>query len=225
MAATLFTHDGRRVEVENIWVISARQDAEGQWIQMGGKVALMPNGAYCHGDGDLLPFESEEEIRQIFMTRAHDGGAMVIPEMQRLLDAMLEWFSHRADFDSDVVQKVVLNREGYPELEDGTPATEEQVYAWYKPGAALSAAIVGLYKRTEADQEAARAAKPEIYQQAPAPPPGQPKVAGDLVAKPEKHGKPLTKAQLAKRRATKAANKGKATKAMPASQAGVAAAG
>jgi len=90
MAATLFTHDGRRVEVENIWVISARQDAEGQWIQMGGKVALMPNGAYCHGDGDLLPFESEEEIRQIFMTRAHDGGAMVIPEMQRLLDAMLE---------------------------------------------------------------------------------------------------------------------------------------
>jgi hypothetical protein len=141
---------------------------------------------------------------------------MVIPEMQWLLDAMLEWFAHRADFEGLVIQKVVLNRKGYPELEDGSPAEESDIYAYFEPGPALSAAIVGLYKRREVEAAEAKAAKPEIYRQGPTPPPGKPRVAGDLVATPPKvspkRGKGFTTESLIKARATRAANK--AAKAM-----------
>ena len=107
MGQMLFTQDGSPVEVEQVWVVSARQDAEGQWIQMGGRVALMPNGAYCHGDGNLLPFEDEEEIRQIFTSRDREGNPCILPEMQVLMDMVLEWFAHRAEFDDQIIKKVV----------------------------------------------------------------------------------------------------------------------
>lgn len=210
MGSMLFTQDGSPVEVEQIWVVSARQDPEGQWIQMGGRVALLPNGAYCHGDGNLLPFEDEEEIRQIFTSRDREGNPCILPEMQGLLDLVLEWFAHRAEFEGQEIRKVTLNRKGHPEFEDGTPAEEPDIYAYFDPGPALSAAIVGLYERRKIEAEAARAAKPDMYRQGPTPPPGQTRVAGDLVATLPKgpgSGKPLTKAQLAKRRATKAANR------------------
>ena len=206
MGQMLFTQDGAAVEVEQVWVVSARQDTDGQWIQMGGRVALMPNGAYCHGDGNLLPFEDEEEIRRIFTSRDREGNPCILPEMQGLLDKVLEWFAHRAEFDDQVIRKVVLSRQGYPEFEDGAPAEEPDVYAYYEPGPALSAAIVGLYERRKVEAAEVRAAKPDIYRQAPAPPPGQPRVAGEGVAAPKKAGKPLTRAQLAKRRSTRAAN-------------------
>ena len=203
MGSMLFTQDGSPVEVEQVWVVSARQDAEGQWIQMGGRVALLPNGAYCHGDGNLLPFEDEEDIKQIFASRDREGNPCVLPEMQVLMEMVLEWFAHRAEFDDQIIKKVVLSRQGYPEFEDGTPAEEPDIYAYFEPGPALSAAIVGLYERRKVEAEAVRAAKPDIYRQAPAPPPGQTKVAGEAVAKPKKSGgrKPWTKAQLAARRA------------------------
>jgi hypothetical protein len=213
MGSMLFTQDGSSVEVEQVWVVSARQDADGQWIQMGGRVALMPNGAYCHGDGNLLPFEDEDEIRRIFTSRDKEGNPCILPEMQGLLGLVLNWFAHRAEFDDQVIRKVVLSRQGYPEFEDGTPAEEPDIYAWYEPGPALSAAIVGLYERRKVEAVAARASKPDIYRQGPTPPPGQTKVAGDLVASPKKGGKPLTRTQLAKSRATRAANK--AAKATP----------
>ena len=222
----LFTQDGSPVEVEQIWVVSARQDAEGQWIQMGGRVALLPNGAYCHGDGNLLPFEDEEDIKQIFASRDREGNPCVLPEMQVLMDMVLEWFAHRAEFDDQIIKKVVLSRQGYPEFEDGTPAEEPDIYAYFEPGPALSAAIVGLYERRKVEAQAVRAAKPDIYRQGPAPSPGQTKEAGAPVALPQKgpgSSKPLSKTQLAKRRATKAANvmakAGKATQnATPANQ-------
>lgn len=203
MGQMLFTQDGSAVEVEQVWVVSARQDANGQWIQMGGKVALMPNGAYCHGDGNLLPFESEEEIRLIFASLDKDGNPCILPEMEGLLAKVLEWFAHRADFEGQEIRKVVFSRKGYPEFEDGTPAEEADLYAYFEPGPALSAAIVGLYERRKVEAAEALAAKPDIYRQAPAPPPGQTKVAGEAVAKPKKSGgrKPWTKAQLAARRA------------------------
>ena len=209
----LFTQDGSPVEVEQIWVVSARQDAEGQWIQMGGRVALLPNGAYCHGDGNLLPFEDEEDIKQIFASRDREGNPCVLPEMQVLMDMVLEWFAHRAEFDDQIIKKVVLSRQGYPEFEDGTPAEEPDIYAYFEPGPALSAAIVGLYERRKVEAQAVRAAKPDIYRQGPAPPPGQTKVAGDPVATPKKAGSGLkpgkgwTADRLAKARATKEANK------------------
>ena len=211
MGSMLFTQDGSSVEVEQVWVVSARQDEQGQWIQMGGRVALMPNGAYCHGDGNLLPFKSEEEIRQIFTSRDREGNPCILPEMQGLMELVLEWFSHRADFNGSVVQKVVLNRKGWPELEDGTPAEMKDVYAWYEPGEALEAAICGFYARRRFENETARAAKPDIYRQTPAPPPGQTKVAGDLVAKPQprgvkRSGKASTKGKTAKGPAKAAAN-------------------
>jgi hypothetical protein len=212
----LFTQDGAAVEVEQVWVVSARQDADGQWIQMGGRVALMPNGAYCHGDGNLLPFEDEEEIRQIFTSRDREGNPCILPEMQGLMDLVLDWFAHRAEFDDQVIRKVVLSRQGYPEFEDGTPAEEPDIYAWFEPGPALSAAIVGLYERRKVEAQEVRAAKPDIYRQGP--PPGQTRVAGELVATPPKgpgSGKPLTRAQLAKSRATKAANRAAKAKATP----------
>ena len=232
MGSMLFTQDGSPVEVEQVWVVSARQDAEGQWIQMGGRVALLPNGAYCHGDGNLLPFEDEEDIKQIFASRDREGNPCVLPEMQVLMEMVLEWFAHRAEFDDQIIRKVVLSRQGYPEFEDGTPAEEPDIYAYFEPGPALSAAIVGLYERRKVEAQAVRAAKPDIYRQGPAPPPGQTKVAGDLVATPPKgasSSKPLSKTQLAKRRATRAANQaakvGKATpNATAASQPGAMAA-
>ena len=232
MGSMLFTQDGSPVEVEQVWVVSARQDAEGQWIQMGGRVALLPNGAYCHGDGNLLPFEDEEDIKQIFASRDREGNPCVLPEMQVLMEMVLEWFAHRAEFDDQVIKKVVLSRQGYPEFEDGTPAEEPDIYAYFEPGPALSAAIVGLYERRKVEAQAVRAAKPDIYRQGPAPPPGQTKVAGAPVATPQKgasSSKPLSKTQLAKRRATRAANQaakvGKATpNATAASQPGATAA-
>ena len=213
MGSMLFTQDGSPVEVEQVWVVSARQDAEGQWIQMGGRVALLPNGAYCHGDGNLLPFEDEEDIRQIFASRDREGNPCVLPEMQVLMDMVLEWFAHRAEFDDQIIKKVVLSRQGYPEFEDGTPAEEPDIYAYFEPGPALSAAIVGLYERRKVEAQAVRAAKPDIYRQGPAPPPRQTKVAGDPVATPKKAGSGLkpgkgwTADRLAKARATKEANK------------------
>ena len=209
MGSMLFTQDGSPVEVEQIWVVSARQDESGQWIQMGGKVALMPNGAYCHGDGNLLPFEDEEDIKQIFTSRDREGNPCVLPEMQVLMGMVLEWFAHRAEFDDQVIKKVVLSRQGYPEFEDGTPAEEPDIYAYFEPGPALSAAIVGLYERRKVEAQAVRAAKPDIYRQGPAPPPGQTKVAGEPVATPSglKPGKGWTPERLAKARATKEANK------------------
>ena len=232
MGSMLFTQDGSPVEVEQVWVVSARQDAEGQWIQMGGRVALLPNGADCHGDGNLLPFEDEEEIKQIFASRDREGNPCVLPEMQVLMEMVLEWFAHRAEFDDQVIKKVVLSRQGYPEFEDGTPAEEPDIYAYFEPGPALSAAIVGLYERRKVEAQAVRAAKPDIYRQGPAPPPGQTKEAGAPVATPQKgpgSSKPLSKTQLAKRRATRAANQaakvGKATpNATAASQPGATAA-
>ena len=221
MGSMLFTQDGSPVEVEQVWVVSARQDAEGQWIQMGGRVALLPNGAYCHGDGNLLPFEDEEEIKQIFASRDREGNPCVLPEMQVLMEMVLEWFAHRAEFDDQVIKKVVLSRQGYPEFEDGTPAEEPDIYAYFEPGPALSAAIVGLYERRKVEAQAVRAAKPDIYRQGPAPPPGQTKVAGDPVASPKgspglKLGKGWTPDRLAKARATKEANKaGRMAKATP----------
>ena len=213
MGSMLFTQDGSPVEVEQVWVVSARQDAEGQWIQMGGRVALLPNGAYCHGDGNLLPFEDEEEIKQIFASRDREGNPCVLPEMQVLMEMVLEWFAHRAEFDDQVIKKVVLSRQGYPEFEDGTPAEEPDIYAYFEPGPALSAAIVGLYERRKVEAQAVRAAKPDIYRQGSAPPPGKTKVAGDPVATPKKAGSGLkpgkgwTADRLAKARATKEANK------------------
>ena len=213
MGSMLFTQDGSPVEVEQVWVVSARQDAEGQWIQMGGRVALLPNGAYCHGDGNLLPFEDEEDIRQIFASRDREGNPCVLPEMQVLMDMVLEWFAHRAEFDDQVIKKVVLSRQGYPEFEDGTPAEEPDIYAYFEPGPALSAAIVGLYERRKVEAQAVRAAKPDIYRQGPAPPPGQTKVAGEPVATPPKGrsglkpGKGWTQERLAKARATKEAKR------------------
>lgn len=217
MGSLLFTREGACAEVEQVWVIAGKQDNDGHWIQMGGKVAKLSNGAFCHAD-NIQPFESEKEIRQIFATRGPDGNPMTLPEMQWLLDEILEWFAHRGDFEGQEIQKVVFNRKGFPELEDGSPAEEADIYAYFEPGPALTAAIIGLGKRREADAQAVRAAKPEIYQ--PTPPPGQPKVAGEGVAVPQKVGKPLTRTQLAKRRATRAANKAaKATpKSAPASQ-------
>ena len=213
MGSMLFTQDGSPVEVEQVWVVSARQDAEGQWIQMGGRVALLPNGAYCHGDGNLLPFEDEEDIKQIFASRDREGNPCVLPEMQVLMDMVLEWFAHRAEFDDQIIKKVVLSRQGYPEFEDGTPAEEPDIYAYFEPGPALSAAIVGLYERRKVEAQAVRAAKPDIYRQGAAPPPGKTKVAGDPVATPKKAGSGLkpgkgwTADRLAKARATKEANK------------------
>ena len=213
MGSMLFTQDGSPVEVEQVWVVSARQDAEGQWIQMGGRVALLPNGAYCHGDGNLLPFEDKEEIKQIFASRDREGNPCVLPEMQVLMDMVLDWFDHRAEFDDHVIKKVVLSRQGYPEFEDGTPAEEPDIYAYFEPGPALSAAIVGLYERRKTEVEAVKAAKPDIYRQSPAPPlppPGQTKVVGAPVAKPKMgpgSGKPWTKARLAARHAKMVAAK------------------
>ena len=213
MGSMLFTQDGSPVEVEQVWVVSARQDAEGQWIQMGGRVALLPNGAYCHGDGNLLPFEDEGDIKQIFASRDREGNPCVLPEMQVLMDMVLEWFAHRAEFDDQIIKKVVLSRQGYPEFEDGTPAEEPDIYAYFEPGPALSAAIVGLYERRKVEAQAVRAAKPDIYRQGSAPPPGKTKVAGDPVATPKKAGSGLkpgkgwTADRLAKARATKEANK------------------
>ena len=207
MGQMLFTQDGSAVEVEQVWVVSARQDTNGQWIQMGGKVALMPNGAYCHGDGNLLPFESKEEIRLIFASLDKEGNPCILPEMEGLLANVLEWFDHRHEFEGKDIQRVILNSKGWPELEDGTPASREQIYNYFEAGTmALEAAIVGLHERHKAEIEAQRATKPDIYQ--PAPPPGQTKVAGDVAAKPNKGGrKPWTKAQLADRRAKEAAKK------------------
>ena len=219
MSSLLITKDGVQVEVEQIWGISGHQDTEGNQIQQEARVALLSNGAYCHGDGDLLPFEDAEEIKTLFSTvDKKTGETVIIPEYQWLLDKVLDWFEHYQEEDGSVVRKVVLSRKGYPEFEDGTPADLADIYAWFEPGDAQAAAIVGLHERRRAEAAGAKAAIPEIYQ--PAPPPGQPRVAGEGIAQPKPasgkgSGKPLSKAALARTRAIKAKNRAAKAKATP----------
>jgi hypothetical protein len=207
MTAILFTREGALVEVEQVWVVSGKQDENGNWIQQGGKVAKLPNGSFCHGD--LLPFNSEEEITLIFTTRDREGNPMIIPEFKWLLDEVLEWFARRHEIEGEKIQKIMFDANGWPELEDGTPVTDEAViYQCCKPGPVMTAAIIGLNERRQAEAIAAKAAKPDFYRQEPTPPPGMPRVAGDLVATPKEPEKAKSPARGRKPGGRKAGAKG-----------------
>lgn len=189
MSQFLFTREGAMVEVDRIVVVSGKQDAEGNWIQQGGKVAVLSNNSYCHGD--LLPFTSEEEIRLIFTSLDKNGNPIILPEMQEFLDKVLAWFARKDEFAFEQIPKIEFDENGWPHLADGTPVDEALLYQYPRPTHVITAAIIGMHERRKAEANQAAAAKPEFYKQAgPKPPPGMPKVAGDLVAKPKEPEKP-----------------------------------
>ena len=127
------------LEVEQSWVVVGKQNEAGKEIQRGGHVALLTNGAFINITG--LPFNSEDEIREILCT----------PDMREVRDRALNWFRNRHLDEDKPLPKIMFDSNGYPCFEDGSfVEKDDDLFQCLKPGPILSAAIVGLSKRREA---------------------------------------------------------------------------
>jgi len=157
MSQKIWTKNFGMLEVERSWVVVPKQNEEGKIIREGGHIAQLTNGAFVHITG--LPFNSEEEIKKILST----------PELRTVRDEALEWFRNRGQGEETPLPKIMFDNNGYPLFEDGTPVEKmDDLYMCLQPGPVLTAAIIGLNKKMEAEQAAAgqkRDAKPG----APAP--------------------------------------------------------
>jgi hypothetical protein len=164
MAQFIATKNYGIIEVECSWQVAQKQDSEGNLIQQGGHIARLVNGVYCDITGN--PFKSEDEIRGI----CSFADGRVIPKMEQVLADSLEWFAHRFDNLAEAIPEVTFDHNGFPKYADGNYLeTEDEIYKCLKPGAVMTAAIVGLSERRKMLREA-EAAKPvfEEREQAPA---------------------------------------------------------
>lgn len=143
MAQKVFTKAFGMLEVERSWVVVPKQNEEGKIIREGGHVAQLTNGAFVHMTG--LPFKSEEEIKKILST----------PELRAVRDEALEWFRNRGQGEEEPLPKIMFDKDGYPLFEDGKPVEKmDDLYNCLQPGPVLTAAIIGLSKKMEAEQAA-----------------------------------------------------------------------
>jgi hypothetical protein len=110
------------------------------WIDGGYHIVLCPNGTYQHASG--LPVRDEKELRAAFGTNKAD------------LERALHWFNNRHDAGENPVRPIGFNSDNVPVFADGTVADFPDLYAFFRPGPILTAAIVALqqYKDKQGPQ-------------------------------------------------------------------------
>jgi hypothetical protein len=128
------------------------------WIDGGYHIVLCPNGTYQHASG--LPVRDERELRAAFGTNKAD------------LEKALHWFHHRHEAGENPVRPIGFNSDNVPVFADGTVADFPDLYAFFRPGAILTAAIVELqkYKDKQGPQTHQPKKKEHVKASALAPP-------------------------------------------------------
>jgi hypothetical protein len=98
-------------------------------------IVKTPSGGYQHANG--LPVLNEKELRE----------AIPVEFLQEALD----WFKNRHEWEENPPQPISFDRAGYPVFANGSPVEEfDDLYAYFQPGPILSAAIVALQKKKDA---------------------------------------------------------------------------
>lgn len=137
------------------------------FIDGGFHIVRTPNGAYQHHNG--LPVANEDQLRKA-MAGSPD-------ELARAL----EWYNNRHASMENAPRPIGFNQDGVPCFEDGTVVDFPDLYAFFKPGPILTAAIVALQLFKDGKPQAAAAPAPP----APQKEPEAPKVEAKAPAKPK----------------------------------------
>jgi len=154
---------------------------DGKSFMDGGlHVVKCPNGTYMHASG--LPIKDEKELILAFG-----------PNKDELAKA-LEWFHRRHDFVENQIRPIGFNSDNVPVFADGEVADFADLYAFFRPGPILSAAIVALQQhldRQKGRKPAQTGAKPEAKPAEVAAKPASPqsKKPGKKAAKTTKKAK------------------------------------
>jgi hypothetical protein len=98
------------------------------FITVDRHIVKCPNGAYMHANG--LPVTDIEQLRD------------TIPHP--FLEEALKWFEHRHEQEENPPQPIGFHPHGYPVFADGSIPDFADLYAYFAPGAILTAAIVAL---------------------------------------------------------------------------------
>jgi hypothetical protein len=124
----LYTRDHGIVKVEKI-----------SFMDGGYHIVLCPNGAYMHSNG--LPVKNEKELR----------AAISAPELRDELEKALNWFKNRHEQLENPPRPIAFHGDGYPIFPDGSVPDFDDLYAFFKPGPILTAAICSLqdYKKRQ----------------------------------------------------------------------------
>jgi hypothetical protein len=119
-------------------------EVERSWSDGPHHIALLTNGAYCHITG--LPVRDKKELRDVLSGEE--------------LEKALHWFDHRHEEDTKASRRIILEPDGTPIFEDGTPVeSPSDLYQFFKPGPVLDAAIKALVLKLEAREKAQKLAQ------------------------------------------------------------------
>ena len=173
----LFTRDHGTVKVEKV-----------SFMDGGYHIVKCPNGTYMHSNG--LPVKDEKELRA------------AIP--QPFLQDALNWFKNRHEHAVNPPRPISFHGDGYPVFPDGTVPDFDDLYAYFRPGPILTAAIVALqdYRKR---QESGKPAKE--FRQAKADPAGPETATEPQGAAPAKPLSALKQKKGTKRTGGKSKNK------------------
>ena len=145
------------------------------WADGGYHIVLCPNGTYQHASG--LPVRDEKELRIAFGSNRED------------LAKALHWFNNRHDVGENPVRPIGFNSDNVPVFADGTVADFPDLYAFFRPGPILTAAIVALQqykdKQGPPTHQPKKTAQVKASQPAPEPKSKAKKKSGKKFGKPE----------------------------------------
>ena len=150
----LYTRDHGTVKVDKI-----------SFMDGGFHIVKCPNGAYMHANG--LPVKNEKELR----------AAISAPELRDELEKALDWFKNRHEQVDNPPRPIAFHGDGYPIFPDGAVPDFDDLYAFFKPGPILTAAIVALqdYKKRQETGQAPKELR-KVAQGTPPPEVVAPKV-------------------------------------------------
>lgn len=117
----LYTRDHGIVKVDKL-----------SWMDGGYHIVLTPNGVYMHSNG--LPVKDEKELRAAFGSNKED------------LEKAIDWFRNRHEQEVNPPRPIGFHGDGYPMFADGTVPERDDLFAFFKPGPILAAAIVALHE-------------------------------------------------------------------------------
>lgn len=118
----LYTRDHGTVKVDKV-----------SFMDGGYHIVKCPNGTYMHSNG--LPIRLERELK----------AAISAPELADELSAAISWFRNRHTHEVNAPRAIAFHGDGYPIFaDDGTVPDFDDLYAFFKPGPILTAAIVAL---------------------------------------------------------------------------------
>jgi hypothetical protein len=173
----LYTRDHGTVKVDKV-----------SFMDGGYHIVKCPNGTYMHANG--LPIWLERELK----------AAISAPELADELSKAISWFRNRHTHEVDAPRAIMFHGDGYPIFaDDGTVPDFDDLYAFFKPGPILTAAIVALQdykKRQESGKPPKELRKapeaiedvPEATQPAPVPKAAKPKTANKGKGRTKKSG-------------------------------------